>query len=304
MISSPDYIQLYPTLRCNLSCGFCFNQGLPEMRDMSFEAFKELADRCKRLGIGTIDVMGGEPTLHADLPRLMEHAIKQGLMINMSSNGQDTQQLTDIMYKHPEVRVGISVNDRKTAERLSRFIKNCSPTVKTVLGNTLDASLVELLLSYRPKAFYLLYQDAMDPAQLARTAPFDSYLRTVRSRYDPAVAGMVYCSGFLPDHENHPQLLKARCPAGTTKLGVLPDGSTYPCNLLFGREECRLGNILSDPFEKIWQHPLLTWFRTFTRNQCPRTECELYRSCHGGCPAHSLIHTGKRSGPDPRCVRQ
>lgn len=303
MIAAPDYIQLYPTLRCNLSCGFCFNQGLPEMRDMSFEAFKELADRLKYLGVRTLDILGGEPTMHAELPRFLDHAVQRGLAVNISSNGSDTSLLTEIMHAHPAVQVGISVNDRTTAERLSRFIRNSSPVVKTVQGSRLDTALIETLLSYRPKAFYLLYQDAMDPAQLARTAPFDSFLHTLRSGFEPGQVGTVYCSGFLPDHQNYPQLLKARCPAGTTKLGVLPDGSVYPCNLLFGKEEFRLGNILTDPFEEIWRHRQLAWFRTFTRNQCPRTDCELHRSCHGGCPAHSLIHSGKRSDPEPRCVR-
>jgi len=304
MISAPDYIQFYPTVRCDRSCGFCFNHSLPEMRDMSYEAFRALAERLAQLGIRTLDILGGEPTLHKDFPRLVDYAVQKGLGINISSNGRDTKQLTDIMYAHPAVHVGVSVNDRRTADRLARFIRNCTPVVKTALGNHLDTTLAETLLSCKPKAFYLLYQDAMTPEQLRETAPFDSFLRTVRSRFDPGRVGTVYCSGFLPDYENYPQLLKARCPAGTTKLGVLPDGSVWPCNLFFGIEEYRLGNLLTDPFEDIWQHRQLTFFRTFTGNSCPRKDCELYRSCHGGCPAHSLIHFGKRGAPEPRCVRK
>ncbi len=303
MIAAPDYIQFYPTVRCNLSCDFCFNRGLPEVRDMSYEAFRVLADRLGQLGVKTIDILGGEPTLHRDLSRMLAYAGEKGLSVNVSSNGTDTAQLTDVMYRYPAVRVGLSVNDRTSADRLRRFIQNCSPVVKTVVGGTIDAALIDTLLSYKPHSFYLLYQDATDPAQLAQTAPFDAFLRTVRSRFDPGRVGTVYCSGFLPDHGQYPQLLKARCPAGTTKLGVLPDGSVWPCNLFFGIEEYRLGNLLTDPFEEIWQHPLLTWFRTFTGNQCPRKDCALFGSCHGGCPAHSLIHAGKRSSPDPRCIR-
>lgn len=270
---------------------------------MSFEAFVAFADRLRRIGVRTIDMLGGEPTLHQDLARMLAHGIDQGLSINLSSNGMDTERLADIMTRYPSVQVGVSVNDRRSAERLSRFIRNTRPVVKTVLGHMLDSRLIETLISCKPKSFFLLYQDAMDAKQLTSTVPFDAFLRTVRNRFDAGEVGMVYCSGFLPDHESYPQLLKARCPAGTTKLAVLPDGSAYPCNLFFGQEEYRLGNILTDPFENIWQHQSLTWFRAFLGNQCPRTDCELYRSCHGGCPAHSLIHFGKRGAPDPRCVR-
>ncbi|MDH4164688.1 MAG: SPASM domain-containing protein [Nitrospirota bacterium] len=303
MRPAPDYIQFYPTTRCNLSCGFCFNQQAPEMRDMSFEAFKALADRMKQLGIRTLDILGGEPTLHQDLMRMLGYGLEQGLAMNISSNGSDISFLSDIMVKYPRVAVGVSVNDRKNAERMNRFIRNTRPVVKTVLGNLLDRELIETLLACKPREFYLIYQDAMERKQLGQTVPFDAFLRTVRSRFDPGQVGMVYCSGFLPDHEQYPELIRARCPAGTTKLAVLPDGSVYPCNLLFGREEYRLGNFLTDPFEEIWQHPLLTWFRAFMGNKCPRTDCELFRSCHGGCPAHSIAHYGKRSAPEPRCVR-
>jgi radical SAM protein with 4Fe4S-binding SPASM domain len=123
----------------------------------------------------------------------------------------------------------------------------------------------------------------------------------VDSRYGARVS-VVFCSGFLPDLEQYPQLLKARCPAGTTKLGIMPDGSVYPCNLFFGKEEYRLGNILSDPFDAIWRHSALAFFRTFSGNRCPRTSCALHARCHGGCPAHSYARFGKHSAPEPRCV--
>jgi radical SAM protein with 4Fe4S-binding SPASM domain len=125
----------------------------------------------------------------------------------------------------------------------------------------------------------------------------------VGSRYG-SLAGVVFCSGFIPDLDQYPQLRTTRCPGGTTKLAIFPDGSVYPCNLLFGRGEYRLGNILADPFDSIWHHPALMFFRTFSGNACPRTACELHNKCHGGCPAHSQAHGGKLSEPDPRCVTQ
>jgi radical SAM protein with 4Fe4S-binding SPASM domain len=171
-----------------------------------------------------------------------------------------------------------------------------------VAGRRIDVSLVKQVLSLKPKRFFLLYRDALDPAQLAKTVPFDRFRTFVQGRFDPAQVGAVSCSGFLPDYEHYPELLKARCPAGTTKLGIMPDGSVYPCNLFSGRQEFLLGNIFSDPFEDIWRHSSLAFFRTFTGNACPRTVCVLHARCHGGCPAHSYIHTGKRSAPEPRCV--
>jgi radical SAM protein with 4Fe4S-binding SPASM domain len=303
MRNAPDYIQFYPTLRCNQHCDFCFNRPLQPVKDMEFEDFRTMADRLALLGVRTLDIMGGEPTLHHDLARFIKHSRQKGLAINLSSNAINTASLEELMARFPEVVVGVSVNDRKTAEEREGFVKRRRPVVKTVSGSTIDSQLVNALLSYGPRAYYLIYRDAMEAGQLQYTAPFDVFYQMARERFDTSRVGTVFCSGFLPDQERYPELLQARCPAGTTKLGILPDGSVYPCNLFFGIESYRLGNILTDPFEKIWRHEALTFFRTFAGNACPRKDCTLHKVCHGGCPAHSLVHHGRRTAPDPRCVR-
>jgi radical SAM protein with 4Fe4S-binding SPASM domain len=79
-------------------------------------------------------------------------------------------------------------------------------------------------------------------------------------------------------------LQHVRCPAGTTKLTVMPDGTVYPCYLLARHDEFMLGNMFYDDFEKIWKNPILDFFRNFEKNNCINTNCELFSSCHGGCP--------------------
>ena len=125
-------------------------------------------------------------------------------------------------------------------------------------------------------------------------------LDALRARH-PQAAG-VACDGFVPEGAAAAQLRSVRCPAGTTKLSVLPDGSVYPCYLLFSRPEYRLGNLLTEAFETIWNHPRLEFFRTFRGNACPRAACDFHAACHGGCPAVSLLVAGDLLSPDPRCV--
>ncbi len=298
----PDYIQFYPTVRCNLRCDFCFNSALSAMDDMPIGVFRRMIAGLAAADVGTIDIMGGEPTLHRELLQMIECAHRKGMGINISSNGSDPATLAEIMRRFPGVSVGISVNDRQTLQKLEGFIRKHRPVVKTVFRMTVEQELIDGIIALRPRAYYLLYRDAMDGPGLDESLPFDRFVEEVRGRQGESV-GMVFCSGFQPDLATYPQLLKARCPAGTTKLGILPDGSVYPCNLFFGRESYRLGNILTDPFERIWQHEALAFFRTFTGNRCTRSSCSLHARCHGGCPAHGLIHDGKLTSPDPRCLR-
>jgi radical SAM protein with 4Fe4S-binding SPASM domain len=303
MRTSPNYIQFYPTLRCNKACGFCFNKNMPPMPDMPLAQFRKMLGTLKTAGVKTIDIIGGEPTLHQDLVSIIHESERNGFSVNLSSNGTDPEMLAEILASTKNTTVGVSVNDRATFEGLKEFIRKHRPVVKTIFARELDHGMVKDILDLRPKKFYLLYRDAMSSGEMESIVSFDLFHKAVTKKFDPSTTGMVYCSGFLPDIESCPELARVRCPAGTTKLGVMPDGSVYPCNLFFGIERLRLGNIFVEPFGKIWHHPALTFFRTFTKNTCPRTSCELHAQCHGGCPAHSFIHHNDLSGPDPRCVK-
>ena len=301
MTSGPDYIQFYPTLRCNRSCGFCFNRTMPPVPDMALADFKHLLAILKPLQVKTIDIMGGEPTLHDDITSLVRHTVQQGYRVNVSSNGTDTDVLGELCGMGRNVTAGISINDRETLERLSAFIERHRPVVKTVFPAQADHAFIEDILALKPKRFYLIYRDIMEQRDMTEAAPFPLYVNTIKQKYDLSAVGMVYCSGFIPD-ENSPGPGKVRCPAGTTKLGIMPDGAVYPCNLFFGRPEFLLGNILTDKFESIWNHQSLAFFRTFTTNACSQVSCEFHGSCHGGCPAQALMLSGDPAASDPRCA--
>jgi radical SAM protein with 4Fe4S-binding SPASM domain len=301
MKDAPDYIQFYPTLRCNRSCPFCFNRGLSALPDMALDQFRRMLATLAKAGIATLDIIGGEPTLHPDIVTMVSDAEQCGMRVNLSSNGDDPHTLERILATAKRTTVGISINDRDTLDRLQPFISQHQPVVKSVYHPSIDSGFVEKILVLKPARFYLLYRDALDHRELSSSVPFDRFLKTVQEQFGSSI-GTVFCSGFLPDTESYPGLAKVRCPAGTTKLGVMPDGSVYPCNLFFGKKEFRLGNILKDPFERIWGDARLGFFRTFSRNACPRTSCTIHDSCHGGCPAHGLIHGNDLSAPDPRCA--
>jgi radical SAM protein with 4Fe4S-binding SPASM domain len=270
------------------------------MEDIPFAAFRRMIDTIRAAGVETLDIIGGEPTLHEELLPMIEHARRRTLGVNISSNGSNPELLTEILRRFPGVTVGISVNDRQSLQALERFIQKHRPVVKTVFSRTADHELIEQVLALAPRRYYLIYRDVLRKDELGESMPFDRFLESVGSRYGSRV-GVVFCSGFVPDVERYPSLRTVRCPAGTTKLGILPDGSAYPCNLLFGHQGFKLGNVLSDPFDAIWSHQALAFFRNASRNPCPRASCAIHHRCHGGCPAHGFLLAGDPSAPEPRC---
>lgn len=301
MRTGPDYIQFYPTLQCNQSCEFCFNRAMPSQPDMTLKDFQAMLAVLKQGAVRTIDIMGGEPTLHPEIVNFVRESLASGFYVNISSNGTNLNVLDEIMGMGNGVTVGISVNDKETLESTKGFIQTRKPVVKSIFRTDMDCSMIEKILALRPKRFYLIYRDALNLAELGKTAPFHEFSATIENRFDSRETGSVSCSGFLPDRESSPELAQVRCPAGTTKLGIMPDGSVYPCNLFFGRKEFLLGNVKNDPFQNIWQHPALAYFRSTAKNPCTKTSCRHHAGCHGGCPAHSLFLADDLTASDPRC---
>lgn len=305
--AAPGYVQFYPTLRCNLACAFCFNRGLAPFADVVPADFERLLDRLLLAGVGTLDLLGGEPTLHPRLEQLVAAVAARGMRCTLSTNGFGDLELLDRLegqHGGGTLRVGVSVNDQEVPGELERYLRSSRPIVKSLcrVDGAMPAAAVRHLS--RPGTQYcLIFRDALSRDELSECLSYPEYasrLAVLRARH-PGAAG-VACGGFVPDGEEAEALRHARCPAGTTKLSVLPDGSVFPCYLLFSRPEFRLGNLLTDDFDAIWGHPRLASFRAFEGNRCPRRACAHHPVCHGGCPAVSLLVTGEIGAPDPRCV--
>jgi len=301
MRAGPDYIQFYPTLRCNRSCDFCFNRAMPFVPDMTFVNFQSMLVVLKQHMVRTIDIIGGEPSLHRDIVSFVRESVLSGFFVNISSNGLNLNVLEEIMSMGSRVTVGISVNDYETLDRMMNFIEMHKPVVKTVFNPNLERGMIREILSLKPKKYYLIYRDALYRSELQSLMSFPLFASTVEQQFNSTEVGTVFCSGFLPDIEHFPELAQVRCPAGTTKLGIMPDGSVYPCNLFFGQKEFFLGNVMSDPFQDIWHHRALAYFRSRAANACTQTVCRHHAQCHGGCPAHSLFLANDLLAPDPRC---
>jgi MoaA/NifB/PqqE/SkfB family radical SAM enzyme len=76
-----DFIWLEITGRCNLECVHCYadsGPARPLSEGMELEDWMGALDEAARLGCKRVQFIGGEPTLHPGLPRLIEHARAAG----------------------------------------------------------------------------------------------------------------------------------------------------------------------------------------------------------------------------------
>lgn len=299
------YIQFYPTFRCNLSCGFCFNRGISNEKEIGLNDFKTLVGAISDIGVRELDILGGEPTLHPDFIRLLDIAHKSGLKTTISTNGTNVKLLEEaaLKFKGDSIKIGISLNSDVIQEDLHRLIIKYRPILKSIYKRSRSfPETAKEFLGLSDIDYYLLYMDVLSEDDLTENVPFYNFFFMLGGlKHKHQNIDGVFC-GFIVDDEKRHVLQNVRCPAGTTKLSVMPDGSVYPCYLFFRHERFRLGNVLTDNFVEIWNHPILDYFRRFKGNRCPNKLCSLFSSCHGGCPSLGFIFHGDLDSPDPRCV--
>jgi radical SAM protein with 4Fe4S-binding SPASM domain len=70
------------------------------------------------------------------------------------------------------------------------------------------------------------------------------------------------------------------CTAARYNMCVEPDGTVIPCQSYYQS----IGNLLSDPWESIWNHDLAKSLREHRNLPQGCVSCALLSECGGGCP--------------------
>lgn len=102
----PSYVTLFVNWACNLRCRHCWlygdrgseNEWLKEAarQQMSFELFEQVLSELLPVQPGAVVcLMGGEPYLHPDLPRMVERAKSDGAYVYTYTNGTLLEQRGD-----------------------------------------------------------------------------------------------------------------------------------------------------------------------------------------------------------------
>ncbi len=323
-MNSPAFVQLYPTLRCNQYCDFCFNRnirGSVSTADMPEKDAYALAGILAEAQVHELDMIGGEPMLVPWMKEYAEYITGLGIRMNISTNGSLPDTVDEFAHICGELlNIGFSVLGlRKTHDSLTagdNFLKAVTG-IRTLVrkgGNPIVKSVLTIrniheihdfagyLANLGVRRYYLLYEDFIGRKNLNNCLSFPAfhgfYEKLRNATRGNMEVGFVAASGF----HKHGQDSHGLCDAGRTKIALLPDGSAFPCNLFFGFPGFRLGNIFTDGLEKIWNSSVLDIFRKAIEKRCPENTCRHYSTCSGGCPAHSYFFYGTVQKPDPRCM--
>jgi radical SAM protein with 4Fe4S-binding SPASM domain len=325
-VSAPYKADLAITYDCNNDCPHCYNEADRLSMDMMPAAdWRRAIDRLADVGVPHLIFTGGEATLHPQLPDIIHHADQRGPICGLNTNGRRmaqrgyVDQLEAAGLNHVQFTLGShrpEVHDRmmnaKCFEQTVRGIENALASgIHTITNTTLMQ---------------------MNAGQIEQTIEFLHRLgiRTF------AVNGMIYSGGgfatgqAIAEHEMPAHLVRIRdraaeldmkflwytptqycrlspveleigakrCNAGEYSLCVEPNGDVLPCQSYY----TAAGNLLRDPWEKIWKSELFVSFRD--RELAPEQhglpemcwECPDLTLCGGGCRIEREAQDGLGSG--------
>ena len=306
--TAPYRMDLAVTYRCNNDCAHCYNARARSFPEMDTDQWKQVLDKVWELGIPHIVFTGGEPTLRNDLPELIAHAERNGQITGLNTNAR---RLSDARFLEALVEAGldhVQITVESSDEDIHDEMVGCKgafPQTIAGLKNALASPLFVMTNTTMLQTNVKTIPDTLD--FLAELGVPTIGLNALIYSGKGATVG----TGLI-DRELHPLLEIARtktemrgqrliwytptqycgfdpmsldlgvkgCTAALYNMCVEPDGTVLPCQSYYQR----LGNILNDPWDTIWNHKLSVRLRE--RQELPQkcSDCALVSECGGGCP--------------------
>ena len=268
---------------CNQKCLHCYaaNQPLGAVKELDTDQWLAVIQKCRAAGIPQLTFTGGEPTMRNDLVSLVHAA--QWFVTRRNTNGRmltsalcreladaslDSVQVT--LYSADEAIHNTLVGAPGYADTISG-IRNAVEAGLNVSINTPLCSLNQdytatLALANSLGVRYATCSGLIptggaetDPSKATRLTPeaLTAVLRPAMAYAEQNHMEINFTSpGWLPDAV----LLDLgftqvpSCGACLSNMAVAPDGTVLPCQSWL-REGAGLGNILHDPWHKIWNAP-------------------------------------------------
>lgn len=110
MAAALSFLWLEITAKCQLGCAHCYADSGPKGTHgvMSRADWRRVIEEAAKSGVQMVQFIGGEPTLHRDLPNLVEHALACGVEVEVYSNLVHVRPELWETFTRPGVRLATS----------------------------------------------------------------------------------------------------------------------------------------------------------------------------------------------------
>lgn len=306
--SAPYRMDLAITYRCNNDCAHCYNARTRNYPELSTTEWKKVIDKLWEIRIPHVVFTGGEPTLRNDLPELVAYADQKGMVTGINTNGT---RLGDQSFLNSLVEAGLDhvqiTLESHDAQIHDQMVRSTGAWQKTLAGlrNVVNSKLYMMtnttLLNNNAGALRetleFLASEGVPTVGL-NALIYSGKGKTVDTGLRESELPGLLSLAIEMTNKNHQRLIWYTptqychfdplmldlgikgCTAAYYNMCVEPDGVVIPCQSYYQA----VGNILSDPWIQIWNHPLCLSLRNrlYIPSEC--RYCDFLQECGGGCP--------------------
>jgi len=285
---------------------------LPPDRTIGFLSKREwevVIERLDRIGVQYVTFCGGEPTQMEELEFLIAKAAGLGMAVGLETNGA---ALSDAKYLDNLVKAGLDSisfkfysSDLRVFKKLVKtkkkgFYKQCLDGIKNALATDIEVSIfilvtketlpslsktVGFLKGLGVRTVFLGLFPQSNPDVFTSSSIGKEHLGAVLAEVesldnDDMTVLMRTPIGDTQSGYEHATPPKVDCSGGFTNMALEPNGDVLICRYMFNS----LGNIITDEWSRLWDHPATA--RVRQREKLPEYcgECPDLGLCGGGCP--------------------
>lgn len=283
---------------CNQKCLHCYaaGQSLSETEELSTKEWKEIIAACRKAKIPQLTFTGGEPTLREDLCELIAEA--KWFVTRLNTNGVLlTPKLCDSLVEAELDSVQITFyssdkavhNELVGAENFDKTVAGIKNALAAGLNLSINTPLCsknknyketleflkELGVEYVTCSGLIVTGNAAKASSTATQLSSDEIYETVKAASSYCFANGMEINFTSPGWISEEKLRALgldvpSCGACLSNMAVTPNGKVIPCQSWLDGEV--LGDMRTERFSKIWNHPACKKHRTFSANMdqtCP-----------------------------------
>ncbi|MEL7625786.1 MAG: radical SAM protein [Anaerolineaceae bacterium] len=307
-LSAPYRMDLAITYRCNNDCAHCYNARARNHPELSTREWKSVIDKLWDIGIPHVVFTGGEPTLREDLPELVAYADQKGMVTGINTNGirladqSFLDRLVEAGLDH--VQITLESHDAKIHDQMVRrsgawekTIAGLRNVVKSKLYMMTNTTLLNNNAGHLRETLEFLAQESVPTVGL-NALIYSGKGKTVDTGLKEVELPGLLSLAIEMTNLNHQRLIWYTptqychfdplmldlgikgCTAAYYNMCVEPDGNVIPCQSYYQA----VGNILTDDWNEIWNHPLCLSLRNRQDIPSECNYCDFLQECGGGCP--------------------
>lgn len=269
--SVPGLLWLDLTRQCQLECVHCYNASGPDGThgSMTREHWIGVLDQSAACGVGRVQLIGGEPTLHPEAPGLVTHALGLGLDVEVFSNLVHVSGEWWELLELPGMSLATSYYADQAAQHNAMTRR---PSHARTRANIAKAVRLGIPL----RVGIITSDDDQDTAPVRRELRALGVKRIGVDRVRPFGRGAY-------DAPPDPSGLCGQCGSGRASVG--PDGQVSPCvfSTWMG-----VGNVQQAPLAAILGGPAMAGanatIRAAARGRTCEPRCEPNAECSPGFP--------------------